>query len=149
MSDMPAPLPDQPLVKSLQAMYERGDLAAIENSRQQRIDETRENNGDQRAKLLARFEEARVEAYNRYQIAHETPEKDRIKATKALAKERNSAAPAIDAVVDLYRPMQVVTTLDPGGSFVEEVQITKWELDPETNTPRLAEVDPDDANRLR
>lgn len=146
MTDMPAPAPDQPLVKSLQGMYERGDLGAIENTRQQRIDESVGDN-DKRAKLLARFEEARVEAYNRYQAAHETPEKDRIKAAKALAKERNSAAPPSDAVVDLYRPMQVVTTLNESGSFVEDVQITKWELDPETNMPRLAEIDPDELGR--
>jgi hypothetical protein len=71
-------------------------------------------------------------------------ELERERAAVKTSKDGNKAAPTSEDVDVLYRPVQVQVQMDPEGSFVENVTISKWELDPETNKPVQVELKTED-----
>lgn len=136
---MAAPDPDPKLADTIYNAYKSGHPEVIEDLRQQRIDNIQDPGRE--AVALQRFDELVAQVYARWQSDMEMPEAQRVKQAAKNAKAANAAAPTAEDAQRLREPIQVTPTLGNDGSTVESVRISRWEVDPETNTPVLIEED--------
>lgn len=136
---MAAPDPDPKLADTIYGAYKNGHPGIIDDLRQQRIDVIEDPARE--ALALQKFDALVAQVFAKWQADNEMPEAQRVKQAAKNAKAANAAAPSSEDVQKLTQPIVVTPTLGNDGSTVESIKISRWEVDPETNTPVLIEED--------